>query len=210
MVSTASVTADTIQLWGGALCLDFANSVDWSAQDEPLSPSTDALTEPGALIRWARRCDLIAPGIEPAVDDAELLAAKILRSALHKTFATIAAGHVPDGPALAHIMRDYSEAAAAAHIAARNNLWQLAWEPTDTRGIRFAIVADAVALLADPARLPRLRQCPGNNCGWFFLDTSGRRRWCSMQTCGSRAKMRRHYQRHRSSSLPTRPAEESP
>jgi predicted RNA-binding Zn ribbon-like protein len=58
-------------------------------------------------------------------------------------------------------------------------------------------VADAVALLADPERLARVRQCPGRNCGWVFLDVSGRRHWCSMATCGSRAKMRRMYARRR-------------
>ena len=45
-----------------------------------------------------------------------------------------------------------------------------------------------------------LRACggvPGRRCGWLFLDTSGRRRWCSMTTCGSRVKMRRLYERRR-------------
>ena len=50
----------------------------------------------------------------------------------------------------------------------------------------------------DPARLARLRRCPGRDCGWLFLDTSGRRRWCSMGACGSREKMRRMYARRRS------------
>ena len=63
--------------------------------------------------------------------------------------------------------------------------------------MRFAVAADAVALLADPARIARLHRCPGRDCGWVFLDTSGRRRWCSMATCGSREKMRRMYARKR-------------
>lgn len=39
---------------------------------------------------------------------------------------------------------------------------------------------------------PRLHACP--RCGWLFLDTSrgGKRRWCSMQTCGNREKASRH------------------
>ena len=39
----------------------------------------------------------------------------------------------------------------------------------------------------------RCGECP--SCRWLFLDTSrnGRRRWCSMATCGSRIKARRHY-----------------
>jgi predicted RNA-binding Zn ribbon-like protein len=54
-----------------------------------------------------------------------------------------------------------------------------------------------MALLTAP-ELQRVRACPGlGDCGWLFLDTSksGRRRWCSMEGCGSRAKMRRYYAR---------------
>jgi predicted RNA-binding Zn ribbon-like protein len=38
----------------------------------------------------------------------------------------------------------------------------------------------------------RLHACP--RCGWLFMDTSrgGKRRWCSMQTCGNREKSSRH------------------
>lgn len=35
-----------------------------------------------------------------------------------------------------------------------------------------------------------VRTCP--SCGWLFLDARGRRRWCSMATCGNRAKVRAH------------------
>jgi predicted RNA-binding Zn ribbon-like protein len=40
----------------------------------------------------------------------------------------------------------------------------------------------------------RIRAC--NRCGWLFLDSSrgGRRRWCSMSTCGNREKASRHRQ----------------
>ncbi|GAA5156166.1 CGNR zinc finger domain-containing protein [Pseudonocardia eucalypti] len=53
-----------------------------------------------------------------------------------------------------------------------------------------------LALLAVQARftLPpeRVRSC--GRCGWLFLDSSrgGRRRWCSMSTCGNREKATRH------------------
>jgi predicted RNA-binding Zn ribbon-like protein len=42
-----------------------------------------------------------------------------------------------------------------------------------------------------------VRACPGHDCGWLFLDRSGRRRWCLMATCGNRAKARRHAERTR-------------
>jgi len=42
----------------------------------------------------------------------------------------------------------------------------------------------------------RVRACPGTGCGWLFVDRSGRRRWCTMSTCGNRAKARRFASRH--------------
>lgn len=43
----------------------------------------------------------------------------------------------------------------------------------------------------------RVRSCEHPDCVLWFHDTSksGRRRWCSMQTCGNRTKAQRHYQR---------------
>ncbi|MEU4292254.1 CGNR zinc finger domain-containing protein [Kribbella sp. NPDC026596] len=58
---------------------------------------------------------------------------------------------------------------------------------------------DQLALLAGelvtgPSRA-HVRVCPA--CGWLFLDPRGRRRWCSMATCGNRAKVRAHAARGR-------------
>jgi predicted RNA-binding Zn ribbon-like protein len=50
-------------------------------------------------------------------------------------------------------------------------------------------------LLSD--RRSTVRACPGRRCGWLFVDPSGRRRWCSMATCGNREKQRRHAERAR-------------
>ncbi|MFD5591086.1 CGNR zinc finger domain-containing protein [Streptomyces griseorubiginosus] len=43
----------------------------------------------------------------------------------------------------------------------------------------------------------RIRSCAHESCVLHFLDTSrnGTRRWCSMATCGNRAKASRHYAR---------------
>ncbi|MEU2202352.1 CGNR zinc finger domain-containing protein [Isoptericola sp. NPDC019482] len=43
----------------------------------------------------------------------------------------------------------------------------------------------------------RLRPCADDECRLFLLDRSraGQARWCSMATCGNRAKARRHYER---------------
>ena len=43
----------------------------------------------------------------------------------------------------------------------------------------------------------RIRVCAADNCGLLLVDTSrpGRRRWCSMEFCGNRAKIRTHRSR---------------
>ncbi len=58
----------------------------------------------------------------------------------------------------------------------------------------------AAAELVTRGAVDRVRSCPGRGCGWTFLDTSGRRRWCSMRWCGNRSKVRAHAQRRRPSS----------
>jgi predicted RNA-binding Zn ribbon-like protein len=184
------VGPETIKLQGGRLSLDFANSVDWTAEHEPVGIE-EAITTPDELARWGVRLGIASGAASPD----ELVAALELREALHLAFAAIAHGDEP--PSLALIASQHAEAAAAARLAPRDGAFVLDWPQDDPRRVRFAVVLDAVALLADPERLARVRQCPGRNCGWLFLDVSGRRHWCSMATCGSRAKMRRLYERRR-------------
>jgi predicted RNA-binding Zn ribbon-like protein len=63
-----------------------------------------------------------------------------------------------------------------------------------------AIALDAATMLGDPAQRGRLRICEADDCSARFYDRSpaGKRRWCSMQTCGNAAKARRHRERLRS------------
>jgi len=53
-------------------------------------------------------------------------------------------------------------------------------------------VAIAIAEAAVGGTWARLKSCPAHLCGWAFYDrsASGQSRWCSMQLCGSRSKMR--------------------
>ncbi|WP_338781364.1 BTAD domain-containing putative transcriptional regulator [Streptomyces sp. DG1A-41] len=62
------------------------------------------------------------------------------------------------------------------------------WQPSPSAGLRLpvcAVARSAGELLADPRRFT-VRGCPSRDCGWLFLDESGRRRWCSLATCGAK------------------------
>jgi predicted RNA-binding Zn ribbon-like protein len=52
----------------------------------------------------------------------------------------------------------------------------------------------------------RIRRCAHSDCVLYFLDSTknGTRRWCTMRTCGNRAKAKRHYQRITRSRVPRR------
>lgn len=186
---------ETRRLLGGAACLDFANSVDWASDGTERPRHTDVLTTPQHLATWGQRLGLVPPGTALPVTGHELKAAWALRRAIHSTFAAIAARSAPQPAELDLLARHYQQAVTASHLSEHDGCWQLDWQPDDIRRVRFAAAASAVDLLGDRTRLSRVRMCPGGNCGWLFLDTSGRRQWCSMDVCGSRAKMRRLYQR---------------
>lgn len=56
-----------------------------------------------------------------------------------------------------------------------------------------SIAADFARMLVS-WRPNRLRRCEHPDCVMLFIDTSknGRRRWCSMETCGNREKAAGH------------------
>jgi predicted RNA-binding Zn ribbon-like protein len=191
-------TPETIQLWGGSLCLDLANTVDRAEDGAHVAPElTDVLTGPDQLARWGVYVGVFAPGAAPAVSRAELERVRALREAVHATFAAIASNAAADPAAVATITDAYATAVATGELVAGDAAWDWEWPPDDGRRVRFATSVDAIRLLADPARLARVTRCPGRHCGWLFVNASGRRRWCSMSSCGSRDKMRRAYRRRR-------------
>jgi predicted RNA-binding Zn ribbon-like protein len=190
-----SRTPESVHLWGETLCLDYANSVDWSLEDVPVDPEhTDMLRTERMLGRWGRRLDLLRDDAEPA-SAAELRRARALRDAVYRLFSSISRDQKPARNDLDVLTSNYIESVKHATLLAGEDGYKLDWLARDPRRIRYSVATDAIALLQDLSRLNRVSRCPGRGCGWLFLNTSGRRRWCSMSTCGSRDKMRRLHQR---------------
>lgn len=66
------------------------------------------------------------------------------------------------------------------------------------RSVLSSVARDAIDVLGGP-RAARLKRCEGSRCALLFVDTSrsGRRRWCSMERCGNRAKVAAHRRRRK-------------
>jgi predicted RNA-binding Zn ribbon-like protein len=65
-------------------------------------------------------------------------------------------------------------------------------QTTSTNQALSTLARDAVAVFSADAA-GRVRVCAAEDCSLVYVDTSraGSRRWCSMQRCGNRAKVRR-------------------
>jgi predicted RNA-binding Zn ribbon-like protein len=59
------------------------------------------------------------------------------------------------------------------------------------RSVLARLALSATELIVGGTR-EQVRQCEAPSCEWYFIDQTGRRRWCIMQGCGNAAKARRH------------------
>ncbi|MFP3988589.1 CGNR zinc finger domain-containing protein [Streptomyces sp. E11-3] len=150
----------------------------------------EVLHTPSDLVRWAGESRL-AGGLAISVTPAELTAARALRAALW--FLTAARAH---DRALDPADLDVVNAAAAGPplVARLAPDGTRAWASGATGGQLLSTVArDAVELFTGPYA-HRIRECGAHDCLLLFVDTSrpGRRRWCSMERCGNRSKVKAH------------------
>ncbi len=196
-----------LELLGGSACLDFVNSVDPRVGD----PQRDYLASYADLVRWSEFAHLLsshhaaallrAAERRPAEARAIFERGITLRETLYRVFVAVAERLAPDPADLAALHAAYVGTLAQGRLVPADEGYQWRW-PEDTPALDsmlWPIVRSAVELLTSP-EARRVKVCPGlGDCGWLFLDTSksGRRRWCSMEGCGSRSKMRRYYARTR-------------
>ncbi|MEM9196836.1 MAG: CGNR zinc finger domain-containing protein [Pseudomonadota bacterium] len=170
-------TGHPVRLYGGRLALDFVNTADWSSADAVVHEKLTCLAD---LEVWAGALGL--DGALPGQDMADLHA---FRHALRGLFLGRGSGTT------LNLIR---------HVAFRSNAQNAPL--TQDQSLTGLIALSAAAILTDRREYGRIKRCPGDNCGWLFVDETknGRRTWCSMQSCGNRAKAARHYARRKSAS----------
>ena len=206
----ARTRADNLSLLGERLCLDFANTADWHASDQPV----EYLTSYPELVAWSRHVGILAESRggrllelatqSPIEAKAVLARAVRLREAIYGIFAAVARGMEPPAKDLAALNAELSAALAHAQVVPSDEGFAWDWTAVDALDqMLWPVVQDAADLLT-AGDLRRVGQCADDRCGWLFFDTSRNhsRRWCSMKDCGNRAKARRHYQRTATSQDP--------
>jgi predicted RNA-binding Zn ribbon-like protein len=187
--------AGTVVLLGDRLCLDLVNSANWSGE----AVLDETLDRPEDVAVWADRVLGVAPWSVPEDLPARLRAC---RNAVRRLFVACAEGVAAPEAALAALNRLVG--GAAPRLAAAGGRFVCVPPEGSERDWLIGAVARSAAELLLSADRHALRVCPGERCGWIFLDrTHGRtRRWCRMETCGNRAKAKAHYRRRRRGGAP--------
>lgn len=167
----------------GALSLDFRYT---GAEGD--TAGWEQLASPADLLSWLSPR---ARQLDPAVSERDLADALLLRAAIARAVAAVnARATIPaddiDTINLYAAMPDIPPALEGGRRRAGAGRMRV--------GQALSTIArDTVTLLGD--REPeRIRDCSADDCGLIFYDESraNNRRWCSMQRCGNRAKVRAH------------------
>ncbi|MGW0711845.1 CGNR zinc finger domain-containing protein [Streptomyces sp. NPDC002643] len=160
----------------------------------------EVLHTPADLLDWAGKSRLSPTPTALDLTDDDVTRARRLRDALTRTFVSRVHGAgLPElgieaaGPA---DLRIVNETAASPPLApALHEDGSRGWAPGTATGAQLisTVARDAIDLLTGPYA-ERLRMCAGERCYLLYVDTSrpGRRRWCSMEHCGNRNKVRAH------------------
>ena len=189
--------AEHFHLVGGRLALDFVNTADWAdrKRDEEEagrrseSIEREHLETPADLRRWVRTVGL--NGMTDGADGAVLAEMRSFRAHLREVLTSALEDRSANEVARRAVAVALQQASTGTPIAPVS-----APPRTDgTLALKAALAVSALAVLTDRREIDRVKMCEGSNCGWLFVDESrGRnRRWCRMETCGNRAKARRHY-----------------
>lgn len=172
----------------GRPSLDFVATVG-----ERWRRSFERLREPADLGRWCTEAGLLER--TPTVDDPLLARARTLREAIYRTAKL--AGEGSADPADVATINDWAARPPLAPALGPDRA--IRWSASDPAAAALATLArDAVDLIGGPFAT-RVRECASDQCALLFVDLSrpGRRRWCSMDGCGNRAKTAAYRRRAR-------------
>ena len=182
-------------LIGEPLAVDLANTLVVHEDAD----TVDFLVTPGGLSDWLELESERLEGWTP-VTESDLSEFRALRAAVREMFEALLSGSAPPEGGVREINTasargptypELDDSGAEPRVRTRSAAY------ASSASSLAAIARSAVDLAGGPAR-KRLRVCEAPGCPRLFVATNPRRRWCS-ESCGNRARVARHYERHRAS-----------
>jgi len=189
----------------GKLPLDFANTAEFHASDNP----DEMLETFSDLMSWAVEADLLSgivgqdllekAKLEPQEASKALQKAIELREVIFRIISAIAEGAEPYKNDISDFNLALADALKKTQISPTVDGFEWTWRSNEKsfEKMLWPILRETADLLTSKD-IGRVGRCADDRgCGYLFFDTSRNhsRRWCSMESCGNRAKAKRHYQR---------------
>lgn len=202
---------------GGCLCLDFVNTVEGRSHTKKEKGSStdhykiqsDKLGSYSDLELWAQRVETNLLGTKdakallqlskshPRAAQTVFQRAIELREALYRIFKSVTDGRRPNPVDVEILNEELIKAKTHERLVVSATSFQTTWQEMGSNldAPLWPVIRSTAELLTKD--LSRLRQCGGQECGWFFLDSSRNRsrQWCDMKDCGNLAKVRRFRER---------------
>ncbi|MFC3105340.1 CGNR zinc finger domain-containing protein [Salinisphaera aquimarina] len=186
----------------GLTWLDFLNTELMEGDS-----AVDLLGSTGDLAAWAEQANLCeihgsaGRDAERNGDTHALNQARSFRHELRKQAERFAAGHSA-GQTFVQLLNDQLATGVwRPTVRETGQDFDLRFELTGRIDVEavLSLVAESAARYLANGKAGRLKSCEHSGCILFFYDTSknNARRWCSMATCGNRAKAKAHYARKR-------------
>jgi predicted RNA-binding Zn ribbon-like protein len=192
------------QFFGGRVCLDFANTMDWRTSHAP----QELIGDYRALLTWSCNRGILPARAAAALGRvaaspeaaAALVAAHALRQDIWRTVEALMRGEPAE---LAPFNRLLARAPAQPGLTAEGGSYRFDLRGTAPEEPLWPVLWSLTALLASEDA-GRLGSCQAEGCGWYFVDESPNRTrlWCSSEVCGNRERARRAYMKRRGASRP--------
>jgi predicted RNA-binding Zn ribbon-like protein len=158
-----------------------------------LGDPLERLAEPDDLSRWLESSG-VAGGA--TCDRSLLTAARELREAIYRIVDAVRRAEAPRADDLA-LLNEWARRPAPSPQL--DSQLRMTISCSDPCRAGLAQLARAAIELVAGQDLERIRNCANPTCSLMFVDRSrpGRRRWCSMDRCGNRAKTARYRESRR-------------
>lgn len=185
------------QFFGGRVCLDFANTLDWRTSDDP----QELIPDYESFIAWAVR-----RGLLPAEAATQLRArARANPSSADQTMAFALSLRAKIWN-IADTLREHRAIAidvvnamiaplpSQPRLLERNGIYLHDLPSHDLRAPLWPVLWSLTSVLTS-SDATRIGCCQATGCGWFYVDESPNRTrmWCSSEVCGNRERARRAY-----------------
>lgn len=185
------------QFFGGRVCLDFANTLDWRTSEDP----QELIPDYRSFLAWSVRRGTLSSGTaaglrsharaKPAAAADVMVNALSLRAEIWKLADALRERQRTD---LSVINAIVVPLPPQPPLFEQNGAYLHDLPGDDLRAPLWPILWSLTAVLTS-TDATRIGCCQAKGCGWFYVDESPNhtRTWCSSEVCGNRERARRAY-----------------